>query len=264
MQTAIEVFRSTKNTEPLDRSIASLKTQETGSKLPLSKGVIDMLLYFRTVELMVMVQYIEEIQKMPSYLDPDIREFGIAWTAEETRHGVAIEEYLRVHGYICEPVTKAGLTWRYKFFNWFLVSASWLLWRISPIVHMVSGVLNEATAKSGYWAFMKHTSDPELRKLISLIQAEEIRHLTFYQDKALELMNSESKKIWTSRIIRLVWQPVGAGNADVQALANVLLGEKDVAQGFFSHVESKLETIKTRLPEICDLMMSDLRTLVRS
>lgn len=264
MQTAIEVFRATENNGPLDRLILQLKSQPTGSKPPLPKRLVDILLYFRKIELLVMVQYIQEIQKMPSYWDSDIREFGIAWTREETRHGVAIEECLRIRGYICEPLTKQDVTWKYIMFTWLIVVGSWVFWRVSPIVHMFSGLLNETIAKSGYWAFMKHTSDSELRKMISLIQYEEMRHHKFYQDKGLELMDSDRKRRWASKLIRFIWQPVGAGNADIKALADVLLKKEDIAKGFFHHVETMTEKIKTPLPEICDLIMSDLRTLARN
>lgn len=259
---AIMEFRDTRNTAALDAQIQNLKLQATGSKPPLSEDEVSMLLYFRKIELMVMVQYAKEISKMPSYMDADIHEFSRAWEYEETRHGVAIQEYLRVHGHIFEPLTKQNVDWKYLLRTWRMILASWWYWYSSPAVHMLVGLFNEVTAKAGYWAYMQHTSDPELRRIISLIQSEELRHLTFYQNKCLELIgDNKRKREKVSKLAKFAWQPVGSGNGDIKLFAELLLKESDVAEGFFRQIEKRIEVIKKQLPEISDLIVRDLRTL---
>ncbi len=260
---AIMEFRDTRNTAALDAQIQNLKLQATGSKPPLSEDEVSMLLYFRKIELMVMVQYAKEISKMPSYMDADIREFSRAWEYEETRHGVAIQEYLRVHGHIFEPLTNEAVGWMYFFRTWALIFASWWYRSSSPAVHMLVGLFNEVTAKAGYWAYMKHTADPELRRIISLIQSEELRHLTFYQNKCLELIgDSKQKRDKVSKLAKLAWQPVGAGNGDIKPFAELLLKDDTIAQGFFKQIEERIQVIHKQLPDITDLVVKDLRTLV--
>lgn len=262
MDNAITVFKNTKNTDALDELIVSLKARETGSADALPSTVINLLLYFRKIEFLVMEQYAKEVRRMPSYYHDDIREFSIDWEREETRHGIVIEEYLRVHGHTLEPISAKDVGLRYRLTSLWLVVLSWMFWFISPMLHMLVGLVNEITAKAGYWAFMKHVTDPELRKIISLIQAEEIRHLVFYQSKCLELLDSKLKSKVVSKFLVTFWKPVGAGNADAKAFAKSLLVNHEVSEGFFNQMEQRFEVISKHLPFLPTLVIKDIRSLI--
>ena len=159
--------------------------------------------------------YLRNLLNTKAHHDPEITRFLTMWSYEELWHGEALAEVLRAHD---EPAgtervgaMRARLGWK--------ITVSPLVWmgfsavtRHFLAVHMTFGVINEWTTQAGYARLIQVADHPVLTQLLRRIMKQEGRHIDYYLTQSRTLLAASPRaQTTTRRMIRSLWEPVGAG-----------------------------------------------------
>jgi rubrerythrin len=216
---------------------------------PLSKAALRSLRYMSDVESHT-ICYLRDLLVTPAHKDPEITAFLTMWAFEEFWHGEALDEVLRAHGI---PATYGHIR-RVRL-------AQGLLDTITPIhqaiagyvigedyiaVHMAWGAINEWSAHSAYARLIEREDHPELSKLLRRIQAQEARHLAFYNSQARTRLehSARSRKI-TRFALRRFWSPVGSGiqpRLETRFILDYLMGGESGSR-YITQLDRKVDTL---------------------
>ncbi len=216
----------------------------------LSDGDVMCLDYMMDIETHTVI-YMRDLLATRAAADPQITAFLSCWVYEELWHGEAFADFLRSYG-IEEPFEsrlpdgRAPLPshpnrWRdlrvsIGIGNGLGIVPTMLgsmATRDFAAIHMMWGAVNELTTLTGYYALIRRSSHPELRKMLRKVIQDERRHFAFYRAQAKARMAcSRTARRLVRFVLKNFWTPVGAGvkiEEEVDALAIYLFG--DSAEG---------------------------------
>lgn len=156
--------------------------------------------------------YLRNLLNTRAHHDPEITAFLTMWSFEEHWHGEALGRVLSAHGEGPDhrvAAMRQRLGWR--------ITASPLLWMAFSAatphflaVHMSFGVINEWTTQAGYSRLVQEAGHPTLSELVRRIMKQEGRHIDYYRSQAVERLAPAAAQRTTRRMLRRLWQPVGA------------------------------------------------------
>ncbi len=182
---------------------------------PLDADSLRCLRYMHDVEYHT-VCYLRDLLVTSAHADPEITTFLTFWAYEEFWHGEAIASVLAAHG---EPAgaarvgeLRAGRRARDRVSPIVSTTASALLGRRMPAVHMAWGAINEWTTQAGYARLAQRSDHPTLQTLLRRIMTQEGRHIDFYASQAQRRLDGDRRSQAVCRFaLAHFWRPVGSG-----------------------------------------------------
>jgi hypothetical protein len=216
---------------------------------PLSRDALRSLRYMSDVESHT-ICYLRDLLVTPSHRDPEITAFLTMWAYEEFWHGEALDKVLRAHGI---PATYGHIR-RVRLAQGLIDAATpihqaiagYLVGEDYIALHMAWGAINEWSAHSAYARLTERENHPELTKLLRRIQAQETRHLAFYNSQAHRRLarSSRARKI-TRFALRRFWTPVGSGiqpKRETRFILDYLMGGAEGGE-HIARLDRKVDTL---------------------
>lgn len=216
---------------------------------PLSAAALRSLRYMSDVESHT-ICYLRDLLVTPSHKDPEITAFLTMWAYEEFWHGEALDKVLRAHdvpatyGHIRRVRLKQGFSDTVTPIHQAI--AGYVIGEDYIAVHMAWGAINEWSAHSAYARLIEREDHPELAKLLRRIQAQETRHLAFYNSQARKRLerSARARKI-TRFALKRFWTPVGSGiqpRHETRFILNYLMGGPD-GNKIIDRLDRKVDTL---------------------
>ncbi len=216
---------------------------------PLSVDALRALRYMSDVESHT-ICYLRDLLVTPSHKDPEVTAFLTMWAYEEFWHGEALDKVLRAHekpatyGHIRKVRLAQGINDRLAPIHQAI--AGNVLGEDYIAVHMSWGAINEWSAHSAYERMMQREQHPELTKLLKRIQAQETRHLAFYNSQARDRLAASSRARKLTRFaLNAFWTPVGSGiqpRAETSFILGYLMGGPE-GEKHITRLDKKVDTL---------------------
>ncbi len=197
---------------------------------PLASDALRCLRYMHDVEQHTSC-YLRNLLNTKAHHDPDITAFLTMWNFEELWHGEAIARVLEAHD---EPAGASRIAAMRERLGWRLTGSPLVWMGLSALtthflaVHMTFGVINEWTTQAGYARLSARAAHPVLTELLRRIMRQEGRHIDYYLTQARERLQARAAQRTTRRMIRALWNPVGAKvmpRSETEHLVRMLFGD---------------------------------------
>lgn len=182
----------------------------------LTPGMIDTLVYMRDVEGFTDSYVVGLAAHRSTLADPLVRDFLVAWQAEEAVHSEAIGRFLDAYAAarsVAVPPRQPSPAPDVPAYERALARVGGPVGRLVAAAHMAWGAANEQLTMNGYRLLADQSGHPVLAELLRRIAAQEARHYSFYLLQAeWRLASSRLARIVLPRFLDGSWTPVGVGD----------------------------------------------------
>jgi hypothetical protein len=183
------------------------------AKYPLSDDEIHALTYMMDIESHTVV-YLRAILNTCAIEDSDTTSFLNCWACEEFFHGRTIGQFLAACGIEFGSDRIAELKRQTEFTEWLKEMGASLICQMSRHFHaayLTYGAISELSTLEGYGVLASRTQNPILAEVLRRLAKNELRHFSFYYNKAKIKLAPRGAQRLTTFIIKHFWLPVGGG-----------------------------------------------------